>query len=267
MWMAETLNYFSFFCFLPGLLAGTPLARGLEPLCWRLPIFWVCPMSEHVFPEELQDHLYQTGVIAVLMLDEAEDAVPVAQALLAGGVDCIELTLRTPAAMEALKRVRAEVPDIKIGVGTILNPEQVLAVKEAGAAFGVAPGMNPRVVQAARHAGLPFAPGVCTPTDIELAVEQGCRLLKFFPSEPSGGLAYLRTIAAPFAHLGVKYIPLGGVGASNAEAYLTEPAVQALGGSWLAPREMIRQKDWQRITANAAEVAAIVKRLRKGVLS
>lgn len=214
---------------------------------------------------ELHAHLHRTGVIAVLMLDDADHAVPVARALLAGGVDAIELTLRTGAAMDSLKRIRAEVPEMLVGVGTILTPQQAGEVKTAGAAFGVAPGMNPRVVSEAARLGLPFSPGVCTPTDIELAIEQGCRVLKFFPSEPCGGLAYLRTIAAPFAHLGVKYIPLGGVSAANAEQYLREPSVLALGGSWLAPREVIQRKEWATLTANAAEASAIVKRVRGGV--
>lgn len=211
---------------------------------------------------DLMPHLHRAGVIAVLMLDDAHDAVPVARALLAGGVHCIELTLRTEVAMESLRRIRAEVPEMLAGAGTVLTPRQVNDVKAAGAAFGVAPGMNPRVVAEAARIGLPFSPGVCTPTDIELAIEQGCRALKFFPSEPCGGLAYLRTIAAPFAHLGVKYIPLGGVSAANAESYLREPVVLALGGSWLAPREAIQRKDWQIITAHAAEASAIVKRAR-----
>lgn len=215
-------------------------------------------------PSELHSHLYNTGVLAVLMVDDANDAVPLAQALKAGGVDAVELTLRTDAAMEALKRIRAEVPEMLVGVGTILTPQQVNAVKEAGAAFGVAPGMNPRVVSEANRIGLPFSPGVCTPTDIELAIEQGCRVLKFFPSEPSGGLTYLRTIAAPFAHLGVKYVPLGGVNASNAEAYLKEPSVLALGGSWLGPKDLIKAKDWKGITDLAAAASAIVKRVRGG---
>lgn len=214
--------------------------------------------------QELHAHLQRTGVIAVLMLDDANDAVSVARALLAGGVDCIELTLRTNAAMDALKRIRSEVPEMLVGVGTIFTPQQVNDVKAADAAFGVAPGMNPRVVNEAARIGLPFSPGICTPTDIELAIEQGCRVLKFFPSEPCGGLTYLRTIAAPFAHLGVKYIPLGGVSAANAEQYLREPSVLALGGSWLAPRDVIQRKDWQTITANAAEASAIVKRVRGG---
>lgn len=214
--------------------------------------------------QELHAHLHRTGVIAVLMLDDANDAAPVARALLDGGVDCVELTLRTNAAMDALKRIRSEVPEMLVGVGTILTPQQVNDVKAAGAAFGVAPGMNPRVVSEAARIGLPFSPGICTPTDIELAIEQGCRLLKFFPSEPCGGITYLRNIAAPFAHLGVKYIPLGGVSAANAEQYLREPSVQALGGSWLAPRDVIQRKDWQKITANAAEASVIVKRARGG---
>lgn len=215
-----------------------------------------------LFPDEISEHLYNSGVIAVLMIDDVADAVPLAQALLAGGVDGIELTLRTDVAMQALRSIRAELPEMMVGVGTILSPQQVREVKEAGASFGVSPGMNPRVVSEAVRLGLPFAPGVCSPTDIELALEQGCRLMKFFPSEPSGGLPYLRTIAAPFAHLGVKYIPLGGVNAENAERYLREPSVQALGGSWLAPRELIAKKNWEAITANAREASAIVKNVR-----
>lgn len=213
---------------------------------------------------DLLAHLKGTGVLAVLVIDDVADALPLARALLEGGIDCIELTLRTEAAMESLKRIRAEVPEMLVGAGTVLTPGQVNEVKEAGAAFGVAPGMNPRVVAEARRVGLPFAPGVCTPTDIEFAIEQGCRWLKLFPSEPSGGLAYLRSIAVPFLHLGIQFIPLGGVSAANAKAYLREPSVLALGGSWLAPRELIQRKDWSGITANARDVSAIVKRVRGG---
>ena len=214
--------------------------------------------------EEIQSRLYRTGVVAVLVIDRAEDAVPVARALLAGGIDCIELTLRTNAAMDALRLIRDQVPEILVGVGTILTPQQVRDVHAAGAAFGVAPGLNPRVVAEAARIGLPFSPGICTPTDIELALELGCRVLKFFPAEPSGGLNYLRPVAAPYAHLGVKYIPLGGVSAANAEQYLKDPSILALGGSWLASREVIERQDWQAITASAAEASAIVRRVRGG---
>jgi 2-dehydro-3-deoxyphosphogluconate aldolase / (4S)-4-hydroxy-2-oxoglutarate aldolase len=214
------------------------------------------------FPDSLRAKLHHAGVLAVLVIEDALYAVPVARALLAGGVQGLELTLRTPAALEAVKLIRAEVPEMMVGVGTILTPGQVGQALEAGAAFGVAPGMNPRVVREARQVGLPFAPGVCTPTDIEMALEEECLLLKLFPAEPSGGLAYLKTIAAPFAHLGVGFIPLGGLGPSNAESYLREPSVVALGGSWLASRQIINQKKWDVITENAREAMNMVERAR-----
>ncbi|MBL9130627.1 MAG: bifunctional 4-hydroxy-2-oxoglutarate aldolase/2-dehydro-3-deoxy-phosphogluconate aldolase [Verrucomicrobiaceae bacterium] len=212
--------------------------------------------------DQITQHLRRTGVIAVLMIDRVDDAVPLARALLAGGVDCIELTLRTDAALESLRRITAEVPEMVVGVGTILTPKQANDALEAGACFGVAPGMNPRVVAEAARIGLPFAPGVCTPTDIELALEAGCKVLKFFPSEPSGGLIYLRSIVAPFAHLGVQFIPLGGVSAANAANYLKEPSVLALGGSWLAPKEIVAKGGWDVITALAREASGIVKQVR-----
>ena len=216
------------------------------------------------FPSDLAQRIRTTGVIAVLMIDDAEDAVPVARALLEGGVDCMELTLRTPAAMEALRRIRAEVPAMTAGVGTILTPSPAEEVKAAGASFGVSPGINPRVVSAAASIELPFAPGVCTPSDIEVALEHGCTLLKFFPCEPSGGLNYLKSIAAPYAHLGVKFVPLGGIDASNAARYIREPLVHAIGGSWLAPRDVIARKDWATITSNACEAVRIIAEARGG---
>ena len=216
----------------------------------------------NAFPDELSHPLYQSGVIAVVTIDRAEDAVPLACALLAGGVNCLELTLRTEVALECLRRIRAEVPEMMIGVGTILTPKQANDAKDNGATFGVAPGMNPRVVAEAQRIGLPFGPGVCTPTDIELALEAGCKVMKFFPSEPSGGLGYLRTIAAPFLHLGVKFIPLGGVTMGNAVAYLQEPSVLALGGSWLAPKDLIAKGDWTGITKLAREACDLVKQVR-----
>ena len=212
--------------------------------------------------EELFTHLHRTGIIAVLMIDDAEDAVPAARALLAGGVDCMELTLRTPVAMEALRRIRAEVPEIIAGVGTILTPQQARDVKAADASFGVSPGMNPRVVAEAVQIGLPFAPGICTPSDIEQALEHGCKLLKFFPAEPCGGLSYLKNIAAPYAHLGLRYEPLGGVDQNNAGSYLSDPLIHAVGGSWLASRQALQSKAWDEITANARAASQLVTQLR-----
>jgi len=214
------------------------------------------------FDPALAERVTQCGIVAVLVIDRAEDAVPLARALLAGGVDVMELTLRTPAAIDALKAVRAEVPEMLAGVGTILTVEQVAEVVAAGAAFGVAPGLNPRVLKAAREAGLSFAPGILTPSDVELALENGCKVLKFFPAEPSGGLAYLKAIAAPYAHTGLKFIPLGGLNAKNMATYLADSSISALGGSWLAPRDLIKAGEWDKITALAAEAVAIIKSTR-----
>ena len=206
---------------------------------------------------EVFSRLNAACVVAVLVIDRAEDAVPVAEALLAGGVTAMELTLRTPAALDALREVKRSVPQMLVGIGTVLRPDQVAQVIDAGGEFGVAPGMNPRVVEAALTAGLPFAPGICTPSDIEHALEFDRRLLKFFPAEPSGGLTYLRSIAAPYAHLGLKFMPLGGLTVANMADYLREPSVGGIGGSWLAPREVIRARDWPRITTAAREAIAV----------
>ncbi len=128
----------------------------------------------------------------------------------------------------------------------------------------MAPGLNPRVVQRAQALGLPFAPGVATPSDIEAAVELGCRELKFFPAEPSGGMKYLTSMKAPYAHLELSFIPLGGLNAQNMASYLADPAIPAIGGSWLAPRKLIQQQDWDAITANAAEARSIIDSYREG---
>ena len=204
-----------------------------------------------IFDPVLADQLRAAGVVAVLVVDDAVSAVPLARALLAGGVGVMELTLRTPAAFEALVEIRRHVPEMVAGLGTILTVEQLARAKDCGAAFGVAPGCNPRLLAAARETGLSFGPGVATPTDIEIAVEHGCRLLKFFPAEPQGGLSYLRAMAAPYAHLGLRYIPLGGLTAANAASYLADPLIAAIGGSWIAPREAVKAGDWPLIESNA----------------
>jgi 2-dehydro-3-deoxyphosphogluconate aldolase/(4S)-4-hydroxy-2-oxoglutarate aldolase len=210
----------------------------------------------------MQDRIASCGVIAVLVIDSADDAIPLAKALLAGGIDVMELTLRTEAAIPALKAIIKEVPEMLTGIGTILTPDQVTEVTEAGAAFGVAPGLNKRVVTRAQKLGLPFSPGILTPTDLEAAVELGCRELKFFPAEPAGGMKYLKNIATPYAHLGIKFIPLGGLTATNIDSYLSDPSIIAVGGSWIAKRDMINQKNWNQITKNAAEARQIIKNIR-----
>ncbi|MBE6427180.1 MAG: bifunctional 4-hydroxy-2-oxoglutarate aldolase/2-dehydro-3-deoxy-phosphogluconate aldolase [Planctomycetaceae bacterium] len=203
------------------------------------------------FSEEALQKIHACGAVAVLVIDEARNAVPTAKALLDGGISAIELTLRTPAALEALANIKRELPEMMAGVGTILTPEQVQQVAEAKAAFGVAPGLNENVVLAAQKVGLPFAPGIMTPSEIEKAVALGCRELKLFPAEPCGGMKYLKSIAAPYAHLGLKYLPLGGLALENIAPYVESPLLLALGGSWIAKRDMIQKQDWDGIRANA----------------
>lgn len=201
--------------------------------------------------------LGRSGIVAVLIIEKEEHAVPLAEALLAGGVEAMELTLRTPAAIGALRAIRARVPQMQVGIGTVLTTDQVAQVVDCGAAFGVAPGLNPRVVEAALAAGLPFAPGICTPSDIERALEYGRKWLKFFPAEPCGGLKYLEAIAAPYQHLGLRYIPLGGLNEANCGTWLANRHVGGIGGSWLASRELLAAGDWDGITALARRAIAI----------
>jgi 2-dehydro-3-deoxyphosphogluconate aldolase / (4S)-4-hydroxy-2-oxoglutarate aldolase len=214
------------------------------------------------FSPSLLSTIEAGGVIAVLVIDRKEDAAPVAEALQAGGITSLELTLRTAAGIEALKEIKKHFPALLVGAGTVLSPDQVKLVKAAGADFAVAPGTNHRVMAAAEAEGIPFGPGIATPSDIEAALEHGGNLLKFFPAEPTGGLAYLKTATAPYAHLGLKYIPLGGLTEQTMGTYLGEKSVAAIGGSWLAPRDLIQAGNWTEITARAKRASEIVRQAR-----
>lgn len=209
------------------------------------------------FPDELINRIERTGVVSVLIIEDADTAVPIAKALIAGGVDAMELTLRTDSAVESLKRIRADVPEMIAGIGTVLHPDQVNEVMEAGAHFAVSPGLNPDVVERAQDLGLPFAPGVMTPSEIEVGLEMGCRELKFFPAMPAGGLKMLDSIRAPYAHLGARFIPLGGINAENMKEWLQHPGIFAVGGSWLTPKTAIAQGNWSEITRLASEATSI----------
>lgn len=215
-----------------------------------------------MFNEELQNNIYKSGVIAVLIIDDVENAIPLAHALLDGGITAMELTLRTPAAVESLIKIKTHVPEIMAGIGTILTPDQVKNVSDNGAVFGVAPGLNPNVVKAAQQCRLPFAPGIVTPSDIEIAVELGCKILKFFPAEAAGGLNYLKNMTAPYNHLDLKYVPLGGLNQKNFGEYIESPFILAIGGSWIAKRDIINNKEWKTITENAQQAADVIKKLR-----
>ncbi len=212
--------------------------------------------------DEFCNKMYRSGVIAVLVIDDVKDAVPLARALLEGNVDIMELTLRTPAAVDALQEIKNNVPEMMVGIGTVLTPDQVKQITKLGAAFGVAPGLNPDVVKTAQKEGLPFSPGIVTPSDIECAIGLGCNVLKYFPAEPAGGLTYLKSMANPYNHLGLKYVPLGGLNQDNYKVYLEFPSILAVGGSWIAKRNLIRKKDWKTITNNARQASQVVKYLR-----
>ncbi|NNC90752.1 MAG: bifunctional 4-hydroxy-2-oxoglutarate aldolase/2-dehydro-3-deoxy-phosphogluconate aldolase, partial [Akkermansiaceae bacterium] len=173
------------------------------------------------------EELREAGVAAVVTIEDEGQAVPLARALLAGGVRAMELTLRTPVAIEAIRNIARDVPGMLLGAGTVLTRKQVELVRESGAQFAVAPGFNPTVVRAAQTAGLPFAPGVATPSDIEAALEIGCHVLKFFPAGDLGGCRGLENMAAPYRHLGLRFIPLGGVTRDNLGEYLASLDVLA----------------------------------------
>jgi 2-dehydro-3-deoxyphosphogluconate aldolase/(4S)-4-hydroxy-2-oxoglutarate aldolase len=205
--------------------------------------------------------LRDEGVIAVLTVDRVAHAVPLARALVDGGIGILELTMRTPVAVEAVGEIQRHVPEAVVGIGTIISSAQATEAAAAGAVFGVAPGLNPQVVRAARDRDLPFIPGVVTPSEVERAVDLGCRVLKFFPAEASGGLKYLKSMATPYDHLDLRYVPLGGINAGNLRDYLEDPRILAVGGSWIATRKLIAAEDWATITANAREARAIVQQV------
>ena len=198
-------------------------------------------------------------IVSVITIDRVEDAEPLAQALLDGGLDTMEVTFRTEAAPEAIRRIKAAFPKIHLGAGTLLTGEHVAQAVAAGAAFGLAPGLNPEVVRYAHERGLGFIPGVMTPSEVEIGLSLGCRVQKFFPADIAGGVKMLRTLAGPFGHTGVKFLPLGGVNAATLKEFLAAPGVAAVGGSWIADRALIKAGDWAGITKLAREAVALAK--------
>ena len=207
------------------------------------------------------ERISKVRVVPVVVIDRAEDIVPLAEALLAGGLNVMEITFRTPAAEQSIRNVRKALPKMLVGAGTILDTDQLQHAIDAGAQFAVAPGLNEAVVRKSLALKLPFVPGVMTPSDVEHGLALGCKLQKFFPAEAAGGVKMLKALAGPYAHTGIKFIPLGGVNASNARAYLTLPIVAAIGGSWMVERKLVAEKNWSTIrtlTAEAVQLAASV---------
>ena len=201
------------------------------------------------------DLLRISPVIPVIVLDDAADAVPLARALARGGVRIMEITLRTPAGLEAIERVAAEVPETTVGAGTVTTPEEVAAAVAAGAQFLVTPGATDRLLGAALDTGLPLLAGANTLTEILRLREHGQQAVKFFPAEASGGAAYLKAVAGPVPD--VSFCPTGGIGPANAAQYLALPNVGCVGGSWLTPAAAVRAGDWAAIEGLAGEVATL----------
>jgi 2-dehydro-3-deoxyphosphogluconate aldolase/(4S)-4-hydroxy-2-oxoglutarate aldolase len=197
--------------------------------------------------ENLAALFRQAHVIPVLTIERLEDAVPLAKALVAGGVHMLEVTLRTPVAIEAAKAMIAEVPDAIVGIGTILNAGDLARAEEIGVKFGISPGATPELLKAAAASALPFAPGIATASELMQALAYGFDLVKFFPAEQAGGIKGLRALGGPFPN--VRVCPTGGVGEANAATWLAEPNVVAVGGSWLCPASEIRNGNWAGITA------------------
>ena len=203
--------------------------------------------------------ILQKRVVPVAVIDKVEDAVPLANALLAAGMDVIEVTFRTAAAADAIRAIANAHPTMLVGAGTLLDVGQVQQARAAGAKFGVAPGLNPVVVQASLAAGMPFVPGVATASEVERALELGCKLQKLFPVDVLGGVKLLKALAGPYGHTGVKFIPLGGVNAQNMAEYLALPIVAAIGGSWIVEKKLIAEKKWVEITALTKAALAIAQ--------
>ncbi|MFC9062753.1 bifunctional 4-hydroxy-2-oxoglutarate aldolase/2-dehydro-3-deoxy-phosphogluconate aldolase [Streptomyces sp. NPDC057074] len=194
-------------------------------------------------------------VVPVVVVDDLADAVPLARALVAGGLPAIEVTLRTPVAVDAIRAIAGEVPGAVVGAGTVITPDQVGEVVAAGARFLVSPGWTDVLLDAMRASGVPFLPGVSTTSEVVALLERGVREMKFFPAEAAGGTAYLKALAAPLPQ--ARFCPTGGIGPGSAPEYLALPNVGCVGGSWMLPKDAVADRDWDRVEALARAAAAL----------
>ena len=207
--------------------------------------------------DRIAELIRQATVIPVLTIERLQDAVPLAKALVAGGVRTLEVTLRTPVAVDAAKAIIAEVPDAVVGIGTILNADDLARAEALGATFGISPGATPELLKAVAASRLPFAPGIATASELMQALAHGFDVVKFFPAEQAGGIKALRALAGPFPN--VRVCPTGGIGEANAATWLAEPNVLAVGGSWLCPAAEIRAGNWAGITGMCAKAMKTLK--------
>jgi 2-dehydro-3-deoxyphosphogluconate aldolase/(4S)-4-hydroxy-2-oxoglutarate aldolase len=194
-------------------------------------------------------------VVPVVVVDELDTAVPIARALVAGGLPVIELTLRTPVALDAIRAIADEVPEILVGAGTVVTPGQVKEAVDAGTQFLVSPGCTPTLLAAMGESGLPFLPGTATVSEAMAVLEAGFSEMKFFPAEASGGAAYLKSLASPLP--AARFCPTGGITPASAPSYLALPNVGCVGGSWLTPTDAVASRDWDRISSLARSAAAL----------
>ena len=197
------------------------------------------------------ERLARSIVVPVVVLDKAEDAIPTANAMMAGGIDVMEITFRTAAAPDAIKAVAENCPDMLVGAGTVLSLEQCKQAVEMGAKFIVAPGFDPEIVDWCIENNIPVTPGCVTPTEITMAIKRGLKVLKFFPANVYGGLNAMKNLAGPF--VGIKFMPTGGINTANIKEYVDAPFIHAVGGSWVCPKADIAAGNFEKITALCAE--------------
>lgn len=209
---------------------------------------------------EILKKIQEIGIVPVVVLEDAKDALPLGRALCEGGLPCAEVTFRTDAAQESIRIMAKEFPDMLVGAGTVLTTEQVDNAVAAGAKFIVSPGLNPRIVKYCVERQIQIVPGCSTPSDIEQAIENGLDVVKFFPAEAAGGLKMIKAMAAPY--VGIKFMPTGGINADNVREYLAYNRIIACGGSWMVKGELIKAGDYEKIVALVKEAVGIVKESR-----
>jgi 2-dehydro-3-deoxyphosphogluconate aldolase/(4S)-4-hydroxy-2-oxoglutarate aldolase len=209
---------------------------------------------------DLLEKLGHLGLVPVVAIERAEDAIELGRALLAGGLPCAEITFRTAAAEDAIRRISSSLPEIIVGAGTVLTVDQASKAVSAGARFIVSPGFNQKVVDWCLQNEIPVTPGVMTPTEIDMALDRGLNILKFFPAEAIGGIAVLKAISAPYG--GVKFIPTGGINKNNLADYLALPSVHCCGGSWLVKASLISAGNFDEITQLTLDAMSVVRQVR-----
>lgn len=208
----------------------------------------------------LEERFYDYAVVPVVVLNDADDAVPLADALIKGGLPCAEVTFRTDAAEESIRRICESFPDMLVGAGTVLTTEQVERAHKAGAKFIVSPGFDPEIIDYCISIGLPVLPGCITPSEIAQAVKRGLKVVKFFPAEQSGGVAMIKAMAAPYSM--VKFMPTGGISTKNLADYLSCDKILCCGGSWMVKEDLIKSGSFDKITDMTREATALASSIR-----